>query len=312
LKICRLRGIQPRMQRVCRAAACAVTSGTDNMPAQTPPMSPREAAIAAEAVDTDNWFDSFAAAPPPVRDALALGARRDGALAMVRSRIPFSHFNMVLTLGCPAPADDAAFAAIDRFYAEAGVAKHWVMVNDHSEPADLDQRLLARGYAPAGAWDRVILRGARPDLWAARAAGCETVTSDNAADWSAFILKSYGMPPPIAHWLHALVGRKRWFHALRREGGRPGAPVAMVRSLYLADNGWAWLGIDAPVPGVMAPCFDDDQKVTAHLLQAASAGAHSFVSDIEVPSPERSGPAYQRWEELGFTAAYLRRLFSRG
>jgi hypothetical protein len=87
----------------------------------------------------------------------------------------------------------------------------------------------------------------------------------------------------------------------------------MVRSLYVDGDGWAWLGVDAPVPGVMAPCFDADQQVTAALLKtAAAAGAHSFVSDIEVPSPERSGPAYQRWEELGFTAAYLRRLFSRG
>lgn len=283
------------------------------MPTDVSSMSPRELAVAAEAVDTDNWFDDFAAAPPPVRDALGLGTRRDGALAMVRSRVPFSHFNMVLTLGCPAPADDAAFAAIDRFYAEAGIAKHWVLVNDHSEPRDLDRRLLARGYAAAGAWERVILRGVQPELWRAHAAGCETVTAANAAEWSAFLLNCYGMPPPIGHWLHALVGRRRWFHALRRQGGRRAAPVAMVRSLYLADDGWAWLGIDAPVPGVMAPCFDDDQKVTAHLLsEAAAAGAHSFVSDIEVPSPDRDGPAYRRWRELGFAPAYLRRLFSRG
>jgi hypothetical protein len=283
------------------------------MSKQTPSMSPRELAVAAEGVDADNWFDDFAAAPPPVREALALGTRREGALAMVRSRVPFSHFNMVLTLGCPAPADDAAFAAIDRFYAEAGVARHWVLVNDHSEPADLDVQLRARGYEPAGAWDRVILRGARPDLWHPHAQGCETVTTANAGEWSAFLLKCYGMPPPIAHWLHALVGRRRWLHALRRDDGRPGAPVTMVRSLYLADDGWAWLGIDAPVPGVMAPCFNDDQKVTAHLLlEAARAGAHSFVSDIEVPSAERTGPAYQRWGELGLAPAYLRRLFSRG
>jgi len=280
---------------------------------EAPLMFARDVAIAAERVDTDNWFDDFAAAPPSVSEALALGTRREGGLAMVRSHVPFSHFNMVLTLGCPAVADAAAFAAIDRFYAEGGVTKHWVVINDHSEPADLEARLHTRGYGPAGAWDRVILRGARPELWRAHAQDCESVTAANAAEWSAFLLECYGMPPPIAHWLHALVGRARWFHALRREGGRPGAPVAMVRSLYLADSGWAWLGIDAPVPGVMAPCFDDDQKVTAHLLlEAARAGAHSFVSDIELPSPQRTGPAYQRWGELGFAPAYLRRLFSRG
>lgn len=277
------------------------------------PLSARATALAAEAVDTDNWFDEFDAAPPPVRDALGLVARRSGSLAMVRSHIPFSHFNMVLTLGCPAPADEAAFAAIDGFYAEAGIGKHWILVNEHSEPADLSARLLARGYADAGAWDRVLLRGAQPQRWAVQAGGCESVTMANAADWAAFILQCYGMPPPIAAWLHALVGRPGWHHALRREGGEAGAPVVMARSLYRGADGWAWLGIDAPIPGVMAPCFDDDQKVTAHLLrEAAAAGAHSFVSDIEAPSPARRGPAYQRWAELGFEAVYLRRLFGRG
>jgi hypothetical protein len=278
-----------------------------------PAMSAREIAIEAEAVDALNWFDDFDAAPTPVREALGLESRRVGTLAMVRSRIPFSHFNMVLTLGCPAAVDDAAFAAIDHFYAEAGLVKHWVLVNDHSEPADLGERLRARGYVRADAWDRVILRGTRPGLWAPHAVGCETVTSANAAEWSAFILTTYGMPPLVADWLHALVGRKGWFHALRRRDGHADAEVVMTRSLYLADNGWAWLGIDAPVPGVMAPCFDDDQKVTAHLLrEAARAGAHSFVSDIEAPAPERQGPAYRRWAELGFAPAYLRQLYRRG
>ena len=283
------------------------------MPDTSPLPCARETAIEAEAVDARNWLDNFAAAPPAVRDGLRLAWRSGGVLAMVRSSIPFSHFNMVLTLGCPAPVDDAAFAAIDAFYAEGGVSRHWVLVNEHSQPADLGARLCERGYESADAWERVLLRGAQPERWAVHAAGCETVTAANAGDWSAFLLKCYGMPPPIAHWLQALVGRRGWFHALRREGGRPGAPVVMVRSLYLADDGWTWLGIDAPVPGVMAPCFDDDQKVTAHLLrEAAAAGAHSFVSDIELPSPERRGPAYERWGELGFAPVYLRRLYRRG
>ena len=107
----------------------------------------------------------------------------------------------------------------------------------------------------------------------------------------------------------ALVGRDRWIHALRRG---PAGELIMARSLYL-DDGWAWLGIDAPVPGVMAPCFDDDQAVTAALLiAAAQAGADSFVSDIEVPSLDHRGPAYERWGALGFRPAYLRRLFKKG
>ena len=58
--------------------------------------------------------------------------------------------------------------------------------------------------------------------------------------------------------------------------------------------------------------FDDDRAVVAALLcEAAGLGAHSFVSDIEVASPTRSGPQYRYWNELGFEAVYLRRVFAK-
>jgi hypothetical protein len=87
----------------------------------------------------------------------------------------------------------------------------------------------------------------------------------------------------------------------------------MARSLYQDDEGWCWLGIDAPVPGVMAPCFEDDQKVVATLLAAAAArGGRAFVSDIEVPSPTRDSEAYRRWRELGFSPVYRRDIYAKG
>ena len=270
---------------------------------------PRSIAIQAELTDIRNWMDTFSAAPPPVAAGLGLHAGWHGArgdLAMTRSLIPFSHFNMVMNLGCAAEVDDAAFEAIDKLYAGLG---HWVLVNDHCRPPDLAQTLLARGYQSAGAWDRVILRGARPDLWADHATGVEQVGTHNMADWSGFICQAYGMPPPIAAWLQAMVGRKGWIHAILRG---PSGNVVMARSLFQADEGWAWLGIDAPIPGVMASCFAEDRKVAAALLMhAANAGSHSFVSDIEAPSPTREGPGYDGWRSLGFSPVYLRQVFSK-
>lgn len=276
--------------------------------------SARDIAIHAEAADASSWFDQIEAASPMVRAALALDARRDDALAMVRSRVPFSHFNMVLTLGCPAPVDDAAFAAIDRFYADpSGVARHWIVVNDHSEPSDLGLRLEERGYIPSSTWDRVISRSARRNVWSVMATGVEAVTVSNATEWARFLLKTYDMPPPISDWLLGMVERPGWAHAILREGASADGRIVMARSLYLAPTGWAWLGIDGPVPGVMAPCFDDDQRVAAHLLQwAVQRGAHSFVSEIEAPSLDRRGPAYECWSALGFEVAYRRRLYRWG
>lgn len=267
-------------------------------------------AVRAERIDADNWIDDFSAAPAAIAAALGLATKREGELVMVRSRIPFSHFNMVLTLGCPASVSSKAFDAIDRFYAEGGGGRHWILVNEHSQPHDLSRQLGTRGYVLDGAWERVVLQGVPGDRWAASAQGCEMVTPASADDWSRFILDCYGMPALMGDWLKALVGRQGWLHAIRREGGRTDGKIVMARSLYKDHEGWAWLGIDAPVPGVMASCFEDDQKVVATLLaHAADQGARAFVSDIEVPSPTRDSEAYRRWGELGFSAVYRRELY---
>jgi len=277
---------------------------------EIPLLSGKDLAMRAERIDADNWLDDFAAAPAHVAAALGLATRREGELVMVRSHIPFSHFNMVLTLGCPTAADGPAFDAIARFYAEGGGGRHWVLVNEHSQPGDLADQLVARGYTPDGTWERVALQRVPADRWTAHAQGCEIVTAATAGAWSHFLLKCYGMPAPIGEWLRALVGRPGWTHAIRREGGRSDGPIVMARSLYRDDEGWAWLGIDAPVPGVMAPCFEDDQKVVATLLaDAAARGARAFVSDIEVPSPTQDSEPYRRWGALGFSAVYRRRLY---
>ncbi len=273
------------------------------------PLPPQALAVQAERADALNWLDQYAAAPPAVCSALRLATYDRDGLALLRSHIPFSHFNRVLTLGCPARVDEAAWAAVQAIHA-GHQGSHWVLVNEHRQPADLDQQLQRRGHQPDGAWDRVLLRGGRPDLGAPQATGCEMVTSANAQDWSSFSLRCYGLPPSIGEWRHALVGRRGWLHALRREAGRSGAPVVMLRSAFVTDDRWCWLGIDAPVPGVMAACFDDDQKVAATLLQAAAlAAAHSFVTDIEAASAQRIGPACRGWAELGLPPACLRRLF---
>jgi hypothetical protein len=272
----------------------------------------RALALRSERIDADNWFDEWAAAPAHVVQALQLATARHGELRMVRSVIPYSHFNMVLTLGCPATADDAALNTIETFYGGRADVPHWILVNDHTEPADLRPRLLERGYQPAGSWDRVVLQRAVPGSWEPWASGCELVTPANAPEWARFILTCYGMPQVIGDWLAALVERPGWIHALRRQDGRPDGPVVMTRSLFHDADGWAWLGIDAPVPGVMAPCFEDDQRLVATLLTAAAGrGARHFVSDIEQPSPGRDTEAYRRWGELGFEAVYRRDLFMR-
>ena len=261
----------------------------------------------AELADTRNWLDQHEAAPATVRDAFGLRHLDQDGLVMVGSAIPFSHFNMVLTLGCPAEVDDRAWAAIERFY---GPAEHWVVVNEHSDPA-LPAALAERGYQTVDTWDRIVLDTPRPDRWRAAATGTEIVHGANAPAWAAFVVGCYGMPPLIADWLLALVDRPGWIHTIRRDGGRPDGQVVMARSAFV-DGDWAWLGIDAPIPGVMAPCFADDHAVSAALLlELERRGVEHVVTDIEAPSADRNGPADHSWSDLGFRPAYRRTVHHR-
>jgi hypothetical protein len=82
--------------------------------------------------------------------------------------------------------------------------------------------------------------------------------------------------------------------------------------MYAAD-GWAWLGVEAPVPGLMGPSWADDHALAAALVRAGvRAGVASFAADIEAPSPARDTPAYADWAALGFTIPYPRTHYVHG
>lgn len=287
-------------------------------------------ASAAEHVDNANWFDDFASAPPHVQQALGMRCEWNAvqpqesspSLVMVSSHIPFFHFNVASTLGID--SDVVPEPLLDSIQTFFGPGKtHHITVAErslldkkesasaaHDSPAaehKIHDQLARRGYSRYLAFDRVILQDPFPDLvelWSDWGSSSELVTEDNKAEWSSFLTGYYKMPDLIADWLQQLVNRPNWFHAILKRDGK----VVMARSLY-AHNGWAWLGIDAPVPGwTPADCHDDDLAVCAKLLATAfeEAGVTSFVSDVEAPNEARSGPDYDKWTKLGFYVPYQR------
>jgi hypothetical protein len=278
------------------------------------------AAAAAEKAEGSNWIDDFAAAPPHAKEALGLAAAwnsLDPAVAMVRSHVPFFHFNIASTIGIESDvASDAVLDSIRDFYGPDKT--HHVMVaeklqgGDHEAtmPNRIHEQLSSRGYKRDQPLDRVILQDPSDDLeavWSALGKECELVSDEAKQEWSSFLTSYYKMPDIIGEWLQQLVGRPGWYHAILKRDGK----VVMARSLYCASpGGWGWLGIDAPVPGwsPSTDCFDDDLAVCARLLLASreDAGVANFVSDVEAPNDERSGPDYDKWRKLGFAVLYKR------
>jgi hypothetical protein len=274
----------------------------------------RDFSRAIERTEVAAWLDLYEAAPADFAARQGLSIASDGDLVWTTcTTIPFIHFNCVKNIGVDSPATEEQVDALLARYRAAGIMRPWFYTNPHAEPARLRCWLEARGLQHQGGWER-IYRDATPlpdeplfpgdPLIPVDDLVVEEVTPRTASQWASFIDAKYRLP--TAPWLMALVGRKGWHHYMLKRKG----VVAAVRSLFISD-GAAWSGIDAPVPGIMAPSFDLDAMLGERLVRdGIAAGAKLFVADIEAPRPDRDGPAYRNYDRLGFKLAYLRNHYS--
>lgn len=264
---------------------------------------------AIERAEVAAWLDLYDAAPADFAARHGLSIARDGDLVWtICTTIPFIHFNCVKNIGVDGPASEAQVDALLTHYRAAGILRPWFYTSPHTEPSRLRCWLEARGLQHQSGWER-IFRDATPlsaePLFQVDGVSVEEVTPKTAAQWAGFIDSQYRLP--TSPWLTALVGRRGWHHYMLK---RDGAVIA-GRSLFIGADGAAWSGIDAPVPGIMAPSFDLDAMLGERLVRdGIAAGAKLFVADIEAPHPERDGPAYRNYARLGFSIAYLRSHYS--
>lgn len=258
-----------------------------------------------EAIEVDAWRDMYAAMPSDFKATFNPELIELGEVAVARCKaIPFVHFNAVLDLGMR--ATPATEATLDRALAalrEAGVQKATVFHHPLCQPAELKSWLSARGFEEKPGWDRVYHFG---DITAAAPPSrgdVELVTAATVDAWAGFIDRIYGMP--TSPWLKGFGVRNGWTHAMLKRGGA----VVAVRSMFVGPHG-AWFGVEAPIPGLMAPSYEDDHCLLHALIQKGSSqGATAWVADVEAPHATGNGPAYDRWRTLGFEIAYHRAHF---
>ncbi|TIT89252.1 MAG: hypothetical protein E5W55_24865, partial [Mesorhizobium sp.] len=223
----------------------------------------RDLSRAIERAEVNAWLDLYDAAPADFAARHGLSIARDGDLVWTTcTTIPFIHFNCAKNIGVEAPASEAQLDALLAHYRAAGILRPWFYTSPHTEPSRLRCWLEARGLQHQSGWER-IFRDATPlpakPLFPSDDVSVEEVTSKTAPEWAAFIDGKYRLP--TSPWLMALVGRKGWRHYMLKRD----AAVVAVRSLFISD-GAAWSGIDAPVPGIMAPSFDLDAVLGERLV----------------------------------------------
>lgn len=258
-----------------------------------------------ETAEINAFVDLYTAAPPDFARPLGLELRRLGEVVFTLCpAIPFVHFNCVFNLGLGQPASAAQLDELLETYRQAGVGSFAIYHNPHCHPAQLTEWFAARKLQSDDGWDRIFMDSA--PLAASQGAPTgpgqvEKVDRKNAEEWADFIDNCYGLS--TKPWLLSLVVRPGWHHYLLRVEQQ----LVAVRSLYLHPDQVAWMGIEAPVPGVMGPTFDlDFQLCQVMVRDALGMGAKLVAADIEAAEPNMDSPAYGNFASLGFRRSYFR------
>jgi hypothetical protein len=268
-----------------------------------------EFAAQLESCEVNAWVDMYAAAPSNFVRQFQLEVIRIQNIVLTRCKaIPFIHFNCVKNLGMMGPATEALLDEVLAVYREAGVRNFAFYHIPHCQPSSLPDWYEARNLRRRGGWERIyrnnhVLTGMI--IESQNGFRVEKVTRTTAPEWAAYIDSIYGLP--TTPWLLALVERPGWHHYMLRQRGE----IIAVRTLYVGDNGMGWLGIDAPVPGLMAPSYDLDLQICQVIVKdGIDLGVKYFVADIEAPTPAMNTPAYHHFEALGFKRPYFRSHYS--
>jgi hypothetical protein len=268
-----------------------------------------EFAAQLESCEVNAWVDLYAAAPTDFVRQFQLEIIRIQNVVLTRCKaIPFIHFNCVKNLGMMEPATEALVDEVLAIYRQAGV-RHFAFYHiPHCQPSNLSDWFAARNLRQRGGWERIYRNNnALTNMVIEPRDGfsVEKVTRATAAEWASYIDTIYGLP--TTPWLLALVERPGWHHYLLRQKGK----IVAVRTMHVGDDGMGWLGIEAPVPGLMAPSFDLDLQICQVIVKdGLDLGVKYFVADIEAPTPAMNTPAYRHFEALGFKRPYFRSHYS--
>jgi len=271
----------------------------------TTPVDSRTAAVI-EAAEGRAWADLYGAAPADFAESAGLGTTEvAGALVLRWEASGRRYFNRTIGLGVVVPATRRALDDILGGYERAGIRMFLLQSLPHCRPAEYEGWLRDRGLEPFDAQDRIV-RGAAPPPTpepdrAPLDLTIERVSGGARDDWADFVQRTYGLD--TGTWLAELHDRPGWHQYVARDQGE----IVAARGMHISPGGIAWLGMDAPVPGIMTSDYGPDAAICSTIVSEGLArGARMFIADIEAPSDGLDTPAYEAFARLGFRRPYTR------
>lgn len=256
-----------------------------------------------EKTDTDAWAWMYQHVPESYQQQFGLDVENIGNIKILTcQKIPFRHFSTPQGLGIIEPMTAHQLEEVLQVFEQKAINAFYIHATPFCEPADFVHQLTQKGMRYLGSWERIWRENQPLSEIISLPEGViiEEVTTETAQEWADFIDTLYGMP--TKKWLLNLVGKEEFHAYVLRKNGKITATRAMI---IQGQN--AWLGIDAPIPGIMANTFEEDFYLAQRIVQdGVKRDVKLFSTDIEKPSPNRDTIAYTYWGKLGFEIAYLR------
>jgi hypothetical protein len=254
-----------------------------------------------ERIEIDAWRDYCAAAPPAFATAVGLEtAELGGPLLAMCKRIDHYQFNRLMGGGLAGDADGRSLETAANRFRDAGLKNGYLQIAPGGRAQALEAKARALGLAPL---ERVWVKFSRGDTPAPMPPTDLEITEarpSDAMDFAQAVVAGFGMPPTLAPWLAAIVGRKGWHAYVARDNGKAVGGAAM----FLAD-GRAWLGIGA-VQAVARRRGGQSALLARRIADGLAQGAGWFATETGKPLAGEPHPSFSNIQRAGFAIAYER------
>lgn len=253
-----------------------------------------------EQIEIDAWRDYCAAAPPDFAQAVGLETvELGGPLLAMCKRIDHYQFNRLMGAGLAGDDGGSLALAIERFRG-ASLGNGYLQIAPGERAWALEAKAWALGLKPLErAWVK-FSRGDAPAPHVSTSLEITEVTTSEALEYAQAVVAGFGMPPTLAAWLAAIVGRKGWHGYVVRDDGKAVGGAAMY-----VDRGRAWLGIGA-VQEAARRRGGQSALLARRIADGIQQGVRWFATETGKPLAGEPHPSFSNIQRAGFAKAYER------
>jgi GNAT superfamily N-acetyltransferase len=246
--------------------------------------------------EAEAFRDMYAAAPDDFRRGTGMRCIDvGGATVLLAPGIPAPIFNRAIGLGVFREASEADLDEVVSASRAAECRNFWIHLNPIARPATLESWLGARGFRPAKrrAWAKMIFGGAASPP-ARTSLVIREVGREHAKDLASVLVTAFDMPPGVASWFDAMVGRAGW-HAI---AGFDGDAIVCGGFLYRGQD-VAWLGVGGTLPAFRGR--GGQRAMMAERIRIAlEHGIRNIATETGEPVGDESNPSLLNMHRSGF------------